>query len=54
MTIGEGIFWAGLFYLLARAVEIGYAYFMARFPNTQIQRLDHIERVLLENGIERV
>ena len=54
MTTGEGIFWAGVFYLVVNLVAYGYTYLTTKFPNKQVARLEKLEKMLRDNGIEGV
>jgi len=54
MTTGGGLFWVGVFYFMAQLVAYGYTFFTTRFPNKQVQRLDRLEKILRDSGLEEV
>lgn len=46
MSIGTGIFWAGLFYFLVQLLGYIYLITTTRFPNKHVQRLDQLEATI--------
>jgi hypothetical protein len=51
MSIGDGLFWLGMFYCLALTITRGMDWVLFRAGNAHEERLKKVERMLDSHGI---